>query len=222
MKGREASFGWTLAHPTAITMSTPRPASARPHVAKKKNYSSIEIQKIAESDFQFIISPPQPPPNVGKTQRSAKQPSRVVLHDTPLAAPLEVRRPHSAPRPASPTGSRPHSASPRAASPTTTSARAVGEAYKDPRPMGLTVVGSTGESNAAAVSPRQLYREPQQPRLVWPPNKPPTLEQMERDLEKSTREADALFMGEEAGSITSFFGKSTAKKKKGSRARTRR
>lgn len=48
------------------------------------------------------------------------------------------------------------------------------------------------------------------------------LEQMERDLEKSTREADALFMGEEAGSITSFFGKSTAKKKKGSRARTRR
>mmetsp|Transcript_29452 Transcript_29452/g.85707 ORF Transcript_29452/g.85707 Transcript_29452/m.85707 type:complete len:910 (+) Transcript_29452:175-2904(+) len=48
------------------------------------------------------------------------------------------------------------------------------------------------------------------------------LEQMQRELEKSTREADALFMGEEAGSITSFFGKSTTKKKKGSRSRTRR
>jgi hypothetical protein len=44
------------------------------------------------------------------------------------------------------------------------------------------------------------------------------LEQMERDLEKSQREAEALFNGDDAGSIRSFFG-STAKKKKKSRSR---
>ena len=48
------------------------------------------------------------------------------------------------------------------------------------------------------------------------------LQQLERQLAEDTREADALFYGEEAGSITSFFGKSTAKKKKGSRSRVRR
>ena len=53
--------------------------------------------------------------------------------------------------------------------------------------MGLTVVGSAvaaeqGNTTYQNVSPRQLYKEPQQPRMMWPPNKPPTLEQMERDM----------------------------------------
>ena len=46
------------------------------------------------------------------------------------------------------------------------------------------------------------------------------LEQMERDLEKSQREAEALFNGDDGGGIRNYFGsKSTAKKKKGSRSR---
>jgi hypothetical protein len=69
--------------------------------------------------------------------------------------------------------------------------------------------GCTGGISFRSVLPKESERQRQ-------------LEQMEREREESMREADALFMGEEAGSIMSFFGKSTTKKKKGSRSRVRR
>ena len=69
--------------------------------------------------------------------------------------------------------------------------------------------GSTGGIRFRSVLPKESERQRQ-------------LQQLERQLAENTREADALFYGEEAGSITSFFGKSTTKKKKGSRSRVRR
>lgn len=69
--------------------------------------------------------------------------------------------------------------------------------------------GSTGDIRFRSVLPKESERQRQ-------------LQQLERELADNTREADALFYGEEAGSITSFFGKSTTKKKKGSRSRVRR
>ena len=69
--------------------------------------------------------------------------------------------------------------------------------------------GSTGDIRFRSVLPKESERQRQ-------------LQQLERELAEDTREADALFYGEEAGSITSFFGKSTTKKKKGSRSRVRR
>ena len=70
--------------------------------------------------------------------------------------------------------------------------------------------GSTGGISFRSVLPKESERQRQ-------------LQQRQRELEQTTREADALMWGDEAGStITSFFGKSTAKKKKGSRSRVRR